>query len=74
MLLEHAGKDSTDAFEDIGHSSGARNLLTGFYIGNLSSKPEGNPVFKTPNLPQPQPSVVIPPHAPEESGARRFPE
>ena len=30
-----AGKDSTDAFEDIGHSSGARNLLEGFYVGNL---------------------------------------
>lgn len=35
MLLEHAGTDATGAFEDIGHSSGARNLLKGFYIGDL---------------------------------------
>ncbi|XP_026669595.1 cytochrome b5-like isoform X2 [Ceratina calcarata] len=35
ILLEQGGKDSTEAFEDIGHSSDARELLETFKIGDL---------------------------------------
>ncbi|KAG5456360.1 MAG: cytochrome b5 [Olpidium bornovanus] len=35
VLHEHAGIDATEAFEDVGHSDEARNLLKKFYIGEL---------------------------------------
>ncbi|KAJ2751926.1 Cytochrome b5, partial [Coemansia nantahalensis] len=35
VILEYAGKDATEAFEDIGHSEDARDLLKGLMIGRL---------------------------------------
>ena len=35
MLYEQAGKDATEAFEDVGHSSDARELLKDYVIGKL---------------------------------------
>lgn len=35
VLLEQAGKDSTEAFEDVGHSSDARILAEEYLIGEL---------------------------------------
>ncbi|KAJ2331899.1 carnitine transporter, partial [Coemansia sp. RSA 2681] len=35
VILEHAGIDATEAFEDIGHSDDARDLLSKYFIGNL---------------------------------------
>ncbi len=35
VLLEHAGGDATEAFEDVGHSEDARELLNTYLIGNL---------------------------------------
>lgn len=37
MLLEHAGEDASVAFDDIGHSNHARELLAKFKIGRLAS-------------------------------------
>jgi cytochrome b5 len=34
--MEHAGMDATEAFEDVGHSKEARELLESFYIGDLA--------------------------------------
>lgn len=34
-ILDYAGKDGTDAFEEIGHSSDARIVLEKFKIGTL---------------------------------------
>lgn len=34
-MIEYAGKDATDAFEDIGHSADARALMTQYKIGEL---------------------------------------
>lgn len=34
-LMDWAGKDATDAFEDVGHSSDARKLMTEYKIGEL---------------------------------------
>jgi len=35
ILIENAGIDSSEAFEDVGHSSDAREMLTEYYIGDL---------------------------------------
>jgi len=35
VLLEQAGKDGTEAFEDVGHSTDARELMTKYKIGEL---------------------------------------
>nr|CAI5817370.1 unnamed protein product [Callosobruchus analis] len=35
VLLEQAGKDASEAFEDVGHSSDARDLMTKYKIGEL---------------------------------------
>ncbi|KAJ1654124.1 hypothetical protein IWQ61_005886 [Dispira simplex] len=45
VLLEHAGLDCTEAFEDVGHSEDARDLLAEYYVGDLegSSEPAGPP-------------------------------
>ncbi|KAK6508328.1 hypothetical protein TWF506_010423 [Arthrobotrys conoides] len=35
VMLDVAGQDGTEAFEDVGHSDEAREILTKYYIGNL---------------------------------------
>ena len=38
VLLEQAGKDTTEEFEDVGHSSDARELMQKYKIGELVEK------------------------------------
>ncbi|KAG0166153.1 hypothetical protein DFQ30_007540 [Apophysomyces sp. BC1015] len=38
VLADEAGKDATEAFEDIGHSDEARDILKKYYIGDLDEK------------------------------------
>ncbi|XP_011871800.1 PREDICTED: cytochrome b5 isoform X2 [Vollenhovia emeryi] len=35
VLLEQAGRDATEPFEDIGHSTDARQMMTKYKIGEL---------------------------------------
>ena len=35
MLLDVGGQDATEAFEDVGHSDEAREILHGLLIGSL---------------------------------------
>eukprot|EP00286_Rhodomonas_abbreviata_P027366 CAMPEP_0181314522 /NCGR_PEP_ID=MMETSP1101-20121128/14867_1 /TAXON_ID=46948 /ORGANISM="Rhodomonas abbreviata, Strain Caron Lab Isolate" /LENGTH=120 /DNA_ID=CAMNT_0023421629 /DNA_START=77 /DNA_END=439 /DNA_ORIENTATION=- len=35
QILEYGGMDATDAFEDVGHSAGARDILMKYEIGEL---------------------------------------
>ncbi|XP_013407480.1 cytochrome b5 isoform X2 [Lingula anatina] len=35
VLLEQSGKDGTEAFEDVGHSTDARQLMEDYLIGEL---------------------------------------
>lgn len=35
VLLDVAGQDSTEAFEDVGHSDEAREILEGLKVGTL---------------------------------------
>ncbi|XP_053461367.1 cytochrome b5 type B [Nycticebus coucang] len=45
VLLEQAGVDASESFEDVGHSSDAREMLKQYYIGDVHPsdlKPQGN--------------------------------
>lgn len=46
VLLDVGGQDATEAFEDVGHSDEAREVLEGLLIGNLKRVP-GDPAPKT---------------------------
>jgi len=46
VLLDVAGQDATEAFEDVGHSDEAREILDGMLIGKLKRGP-GDPEPKT---------------------------
>ena len=35
ILIESAGKDATEAFEDVGHSTDAREMMDEYYIGDV---------------------------------------
>ncbi|KAL1918602.1 uncharacterized protein VTP21DRAFT_2624 [Calcarisporiella thermophila] len=35
VLLDVAGQDCTEAFEDVGHSQEARDMLSEYYVGDL---------------------------------------
>ncbi|KAI9001705.1 cytochrome b5-like heme/steroid binding domain-containing protein [Gaertneriomyces semiglobifer] len=37
VMIEQAGQDASEAFDEIGHSDDARDLLKTMYIGDLSS-------------------------------------
>ncbi|KAK4573957.1 hypothetical protein RGQ29_031765 [Quercus rubra] len=37
VLLSATGKDATDDFEDVGHSSSARAMMDEFYVGDIDS-------------------------------------
>ncbi|KAI8890899.1 cytochrome b5 [Backusella circina FSU 941] len=38
VLIDEAGKDATEAFEDIGHSDEARDILEKYLIGTLDEE------------------------------------
>ena len=35
ILIEHAGQDATEPFEDVGHSTDARDMMKDYLIGEL---------------------------------------
>jgi len=45
VLLDVGGQDATEAFEDVGHSDEAREILTGLLVGDLKRVP-GDPAPK----------------------------
>ncbi|KAL2115857.1 hypothetical protein VTJ04DRAFT_10112 [Mycothermus thermophilus] len=55
VLLDVAGQDATEAFEDVGHSDEARETLEKLQVGTLKRNP-GDPKPKTP-----APGAVAPP-------------
>ncbi|KAF2353379.1 Cytochrome b5-like heme/steroid binding domain [Trinorchestia longiramus] len=38
VLLEQAGQVATDAFEDVGHSTDAREMMTAYLVGELTDE------------------------------------
>ncbi|KJZ78486.1 Putative cytochrome b5 [Hirsutella minnesotensis 3608] len=45
VMLDVAGQDATEAFEDVGHSDEARETLDKLYVGELKRQP-GDPTPK----------------------------
>jgi len=43
VLLQEAGKDATDAFEDVGHSDEARDILKTYQVGICTEAPAKAP-------------------------------
>ncbi|QRD07310.1 hypothetical protein JI435_124980 [Parastagonospora nodorum SN15] len=50
VLLDVGGQDSTEAFEDVGHSDEAREILDGMLVGTLKRQ-EGDPKPKSYSAP-----------------------
>jgi hypothetical protein len=50
VLLDVGGQDSTEAFEDVGHSDEAREILEGLLVGSL--KRQVRPPVFYPHYPQ----------------------
>jgi len=48
VLLEQAGKEATEAFEDVGHSTDARELMKKFKVGELVESERKEDSEKTP--------------------------
>lgn len=44
VLLDVAGKDATEEFEDVGHSDGAREMLNDLFVGRLKRLVSCDPV------------------------------
>ncbi|KAI7861916.1 cytochrome b5 [Spinellus fusiger] len=42
ILFSEAGKDVTEAFEDIGHSTDARDIMEKYYVGELEESAHTN--------------------------------
>jgi len=51
VLLEQAGRHATEAFEDVGHSSDARELMKDYYIGDMAEEDKENKSNKKENAP-----------------------
>lgn len=50
VLIEQAGKEATEAFEDVGHSTDAREMMKKFKVGELiESERKQVPVKKEPD-------------------------
>ncbi|TYJ54664.1 hypothetical protein B9479_004698 [Cryptococcus floricola] len=41
VLVEEAGRDATEAFEDVGHSDEARDMLLKMYLGEFQGEKKG---------------------------------
>ncbi|KAF9103374.1 hypothetical protein BGX27_010607 [Mortierella sp. AM989] len=41
VLIDEAGKDATESFNDVGHSDEARDMLTKMYVGDYKSDNSG---------------------------------
>uniref|UniRef100_A0A803V9N6 Cytochrome b5 type B n=1 Tax=Ficedula albicollis TaxID=59894 RepID=A0A803V9N6_FICAL len=49
VLLEQAGRDATESFEDVGHSTDAREMLKQYYIGEVHPNDRGKEGSKNPS-------------------------
>ncbi|KAG5439628.1 hypothetical protein PCK2_000762 [Pneumocystis canis] len=47
VLLDLAGQDATEAFEDVGHSDEARDILKKLIVGKLQGKIQTNSSFES---------------------------
>lgn len=48
VLLEQAGKDATESFEDVGHSTDARDMMKRYKVGEVIESERTQVPEKTP--------------------------
>ena len=53
VLLDVGGQDATEAFEDVGHSDEAREILDGLLVGDLKRMVHHQPPISSPLFPFP---------------------
>ncbi|KAG0325480.1 hypothetical protein BGZ99_000610 [Dissophora globulifera] len=68
VLLEEAGRDATESFEDVGHSDEARDIMSKLYVGDFQSSESEKPKAKA-NSSIPKP---IPQAEPTASGSLQY--
>ncbi|KAG0302031.1 hypothetical protein BGZ98_007852 [Dissophora globulifera] len=66
VLLEEAGKDATESFEDVGHSEEAREIMHKMYVGDYKDDNSGKKA-KSPSSSTPKPI-----HAGDKSDSGRL--
>lgn len=64
VLLSATGKDATNDFEDVGHSSSARAMMDEYYVGDIDlasipSKPKYTPAKQAPYNPDKSSDFII---------------
>ncbi|KAK6937646.1 Cytochrome b5-like heme/steroid binding domain [Dillenia turbinata] len=52
VLISSTGKDATDDFEDVGHSTSARAMLDEYHVGNIDSSTIPTKKYSPPKQPQ----------------------
>ncbi|KAG0249729.1 hypothetical protein BG011_008996 [Mortierella polycephala] len=55
VLLDEAGHDATESFEDVGHSEEAREIMSKLLVGYLKSDGTARPKPKGSSVPKPFP-------------------
>ncbi|GJJ71315.1 cytochrome b5 [Entomortierella parvispora] len=66
VLLDEAGKDATESFEDVGHSDEARDIMSKLYVGELNAEGASTTKPKSSYQSTPKP---IPASEPTESSS-----
>jgi cytochrome b involved in lipid metabolism len=70
VLLDVGGQDSTEAFEDVGHSDEAREILDGLLVGTLKRQVPLSPRTIHQHLQRTQIHAILRFPAPESVGIR----
>ncbi|KAG0082000.1 hypothetical protein BGZ92_011938 [Podila epicladia] len=55
VLLDEAGRDATESFEDVGHSDEAREIMYKMYVGDLKSDGTEKTKAKSASVTTPKP-------------------
>jgi len=58
VLLENSGKDATEQFEDVGHSTDAREMMKDYLIGEIEEVKKVEPVKKHLEKPEVKPAAA----------------
>ncbi|KAF8929804.1 hypothetical protein BGZ58_008678 [Dissophora ornata] len=56
VLLDEAGKDATESFEDVGHSEEARDIMNKMYVGEFKEDNSGKKGTSASSTPKPVPA------------------
>ncbi|KAF9572689.1 hypothetical protein EC968_009590 [Mortierella alpina] len=69
VLIDEAGRDATESFEDVGHSDEAREIMSKLLVGEFKTDSSEKPKAKSPSSSTPRP---IPAAEPSDSGSLQY--